>query len=160
MTSIAKLSARPLVSLALFAAALLLLGGCATSTTGPMYMQFKPSEPKLEPTNGRIYLYRTSMLGAAVQPPVKVNDEVVGSSQPRGFFFVDRKPGEYVISTTTEVERKLSLTLEAGQTRYVRLNISIGFFVGHVYPELVDNAAGEREIKACHYTGRRAPQTP
>ena len=152
MTPIAKPPSRPLLSLALFVAALLVLGGCATS--GPTYTEFQPTAPKLDPANGRIYLYRSSVLGAAVQPAVRVNNEVVGAAQPLGFFFVDRKPGEYVISTTTEVERNLSLTLEAGQTRYVRLNISIGFFIGHVYPELVDNDVGEKEIQECHYLGK------
>lgn len=55
--------------------------------------------------------------------------------------------------TSTEVDRSLSLTLEAGQTRYVRLGISFGFFVGHVYPELVDTSVGEEEIKELSYTG-------
>ena len=158
MMPIAKPQSRPLVSLALFVAALLVLGGCATS--GPTYTQFKTTAPKLDPAYGRIYLYRSSVLGAAVQPAVKVNNEVVGAAQPLGFFFVDRKPGEYVISTTTEVERNLSLTLDAGQIRYVRLNISIGFFVGHVYPELVDNVVGEKEMEQCHYMGGGAARTP
>jgi hypothetical protein len=145
-------------SLAVFVATLLALGGCATS--GPTYTEFKPTAPRLDPGSGRIYLYRSSVLGAAVQPAIKVNDDVVGAAQPLGFFYVDRKPGAYEISTTTEVERKLSLTLDAGQTRYVRLNISIGFFVGHVYPELVDNDIGEKEMQECHYTGSTGGRTP
>jgi Protein of unknown function (DUF2846) len=145
-------------SMALFVAMLLVLGGCATS--GPTYTEFKPTAPRLEAGNGRIYLYRASVLGAAVQPAIKVNNDVVGAAQPLGFFYVDRKPGAYEISTTTEVERKLSLTLDAGQTRYVRLNISIGFFVGHVYPELVDNDVGEKEMQECHYTGSTGGSKP
>lgn len=42
---------------------------------------------------------------------------------------------------------------KADQTRYVRLNISLGFFVGHVYPELIEPDIGEKEIQDCHYTG-------
>jgi hypothetical protein len=52
------------------------------------------------------------------------------------------------------VDRKLSLTLDAGQTRYVRLNISMGFFVGHVYPELVNLDVGQKEIHDCRYIGK------
>ena len=29
----------------------------------------------------------------------------------------------------------------------------MGFFVGHVYPELIDSATAEKEIQDCHYTG-------
>ena len=89
----------------------------------------------------------------AVQPEVKINGEVVGKATPNGYFYVDRKPGTYEVTTTTEVERKLSLNLDKDQTRFVRLNISLGFVVGHVYPELVDNNVGEKELQDCHYTG-------
>jgi hypothetical protein len=67
---------------------------------------------------------------------------------------VDRPAGTYKISTATEVDRIVSLTLEAGQVRYVRLEPSFGFFVGHISPELVDEQQGQKEIKNCHYTGK------
>jgi hypothetical protein len=127
-----------------------LMTGCAS---GPKYSQMKASFPAVAQDNGRIFFYRTAMLGAAVQPAVKVNGEEVGTAKPEGFFYVDRPPGNYTVETSTEVKRQLSMNLETNQTRYVRLNISIGFFVGHVYPELIENAAGENEILDCHYTG-------
>src|SRR5439155_23646456 len=66
-----------------------------------------------------------------------------------------RRPplGNYEVETSTEVKRRLSLTLDNNQTRYVRLNMAMGFFVGHVYPELVDDPTGEKEICGCKYTG-------
>lgn len=128
----------------------LLLLGCAT---GKNFAEMRQSIPPLPPDQGRIFIYRTVVLGAAVQPSVKVNGQVVGSAKPQGFFYVDRPPGEYRISTETEVLRTLSLTLEPGQVRYVRLGISIGFFVGHVYPELVEDAVGQSEIADCRYIG-------
>ena len=130
---------------------LLLIGGCAT---GPKYTDVAPNLSKLMPDNGRIYLYRTAVIGTAVQPEIKLNGEVIGKAVPNGFFYVDRKPGNYEIVTSTEVDRKLSLTLEKEQTRYVRLNISLGFFVGHVYPELVEPDVGAKEIQECSYVGQ------
>ena len=129
-----------------------LIGGCAT--TGPKFIELAPSISNLPPDTGRIYLYRTSILGAAIQPQVKLNGEVIGKAVPKGFFYVDREPGNYEIMTSTEVKRKLSLTLDNGQTRYVRLNVSMGFFVGHVYPELVASEEGEKGIQNCRYTGQ------
>ncbi len=130
----------------------LLIGGCATS--GPKFTEFAPNMSTMAPDTGRIYIYRPSSFGAAVRPDVKLNGEVIGEAVSWGFFYVDRKPGNYEILTSTEVDRKLSLTLDKGQSRYVRLNISIGFFVGHVYPELVDNDVGEKEIQDCRFTGQ------
>jgi hypothetical protein len=134
-----------------FFACCLTLAACAS---GPSFSEMSSKIPNLAADGGRIYIYRTTVLGAAVQPSVKVNGDVVGSAVPQGFFYVDRPPGSYKITTSTEVDRDLSLTLEAAQTRYVRLGISIGFFVGHVYPELVDNAEGQSDVSTLHYTGQ------
>lgn len=128
-----------------------LLTGCAS---GPKFDEVAQTLTKASPDTGRIYVYRTAVVGAAVQPEVKLNGEVVGRAKPKGFFVIDRPAGNYEIMTSTEVDRKLSLAVEPGQTRYVRLNISIGFLVGHVYPELVEPSVGEEEIKACSYTGQ------
>ena len=72
---------------------------------------------------------------------------------PAGHFFVDQKPGAYEITTTTEVERKLTLTLDKGQVRYVKLSLGLGFFVGHVYPELIDTDVAVKEIQDLRLVG-------
>ena len=122
--------------------------GCATS--GQKFSEMNLAQTPPPAGQGRILLYRTTVMGAAVQPQIKVNGEAIGKATPRGFYIVDRPPGTYEIVTSTEVTRKLSLLLDPGQTRYVRLNIGMGFFVGHVYPELIDPTAGEKEIQSCH----------
>ncbi|MCP3932818.1 MAG: DUF2846 domain-containing protein [Bacteroidetes bacterium] len=126
------------------------MGGCAS---GPTYLEMAPSIRELPQDTGRVYFYRTSALGAALQPEVKMNNEVVGKATAQGFFYADKEPGKYEIMTSTEVDRKLSFLLEAGQTRYVRFGVSMGFFVGHVYPELVSTEEGQEEIKKCKFIG-------
>ena len=128
------------------------LGGCATS--GSKFSELSPQLSNINPDMGRIYFYRTSVVGAAIQPEVKLNGEGIGKATPNGFFYVDKIPGNYEVMTSTEVDRKLSLTLDGGETRYVRFNISMGFFVGHVYPELVDLDVGTKEIQNCRYIGK------
>ena len=129
------------------------LSGCATS--GAKFSEIASSLSTPGSSEGRIYIYRTALFGAAVQPAVKLNGQVIGSAVPNGFFYVDLPAGDYTIETSTEVNRKLSLVLEPGQVRYVRLNISMGFFVGHVYPELVDTDTGKKEIQSCRYIGEK-----
>ncbi len=48
------------------------LVGCAT---GPKFSEISPSLTETMPNKGRIYIYRTAILGAAVQPEVKLNGE-------------------------------------------------------------------------------------
>jgi hypothetical protein len=51
------------------------------------------------------------------------------------------------VSTTTELKKSLTFHLDPGQTRYVRLDVSMGLMVGHIYPELVDDAKATEELK-------------
>jgi hypothetical protein len=132
-------------------ASFLFVQGCAS---GPAYSQMQGSIPPVPADKGRIYFFRPSIVGAAVQPAVRLDGVEVGTAKPKGFFYVDAAPGNHVIETTTEVSRQLSLTLDKGQTRYVQLSISIGFAVGHVYPKLVDNAEGQKGVEECKYTGK------
>ncbi len=129
-----------------------LVSACAS---GPKFSEIQSSIPSLKPDQGRIYFFRSSsMLGAAIQPSILLNGAVVGDSQPGGFFFVDQAPGAKEVSTSTEVEKKLTFTLELGQTRYVRTVIGFGIVAGRVYPELVDNATGEKEVAEASYIGK------
>jgi len=82
-----------------------------------------------------------------------LNGQKVGKAVPNGFFYVDRPAGNYQVVTETEVEKKLTFTLEPGQVRYVRLDISMGFFVGHVYGLLVDETKAKSEIASMNYIG-------
>lgn len=130
----------------------LLLASCVA--TGPKYHMLEAQLPPLKPGDGRVYFYRAQrFFGAAVTANIQVNGEVVGRSTPGGFFFVDLPPGDYEVSTTTEVERHLTFTLRAGEVRYVRTTVSMGVLWGRVYPDLVANDEGEKEIRDLAYTG-------
>ena len=134
----------------------LIMISCASS--GPTYTEMVGQVPPLSGDNGRVYIYRTSVLGAAIQPAVELNGQSVGKAVPLGFFYVDCPPGNHRIATSTEVDRELTFTLDKGEVRYVRLDVSMGFFVGHVYPDLIEEEEAVEEIGSCHYIGVHAPQ--
>lgn len=131
-------------------AAAIFVAGCAT---GPKYDEVASSIPTLKAGEGRVYFYRTSALGAAIQPTINLNGSPVGTSQPSGFFFVDRPAGNYEVLMGTEVERKLTFTLEPGQERFVRTSITFGLLVGRPLAELVDPKEARGEISSLSYTG-------
>jgi hypothetical protein len=134
----------------------ILLSGCAS---GPGYRTVAYTFPPLNPEQGRIFFYRSgSMVGSAVQPHVMLNKQAVGRAKPGGFFYVDRPPGNYEVDCYTEMKSALSFVLAKGETRYVRLQISMGIAVGHVNPELVDLAVGQKQIQHCRYTGPESNQ--
>jgi len=125
------------------AALLLPLSGCAT---GAKYTEVASTLPPLAPSQGRIYFYRPSALGTAVQPAINLNGQKVGTAKPHGFYFVDRAPVFFKVTAATETEKKLTFTLEPNQERFVRLRIQMGVMVGRIVPELVDKADAEREL--------------
>lgn len=129
----------------LFAATpLLLLSGCAT---GPKYTEVVSTIPSLAPSQGRIYFYRPSAFGLALQPDINLNGQKVGTAKPYGFYFVDRAPGTYDVTAAAETDKKLTFTLEPRQERFVRLKFQMGVFVGRIMQELVDKAEAEGELK-------------
>ena len=135
---------------ALACAIALLASGCAS---GPKFAEVKSAIPTQKANEGRVYVYRNSSFGAAVQPNVMVNDRPAGESQAMGFFFVDLPPGPVKVATSTETEHQLTFKLDAGQVRYVRTDVHFGLFVGRIQPQLIDNAVGAKEIEECSYTG-------
>jgi hypothetical protein len=139
-------------SLLAFAAITFLATGCAT---GMKHSEVAAKMPGLKDGEGRVYFYRSSsMFGAAVQPDIKMNGEAVGTSQPGGFFFIDRPAGTYQVSAATEVERSLSLSLAPKEVKYVRSSPAFGVLVGRVQFELVEPTQAEKELTDLAYTGK------
>jgi len=130
--------------------AVLTFVACAS---GVKYTEMNPSTMPKNPASGRIFFYRTSLLGAALRADIQLNGTRVGESVAQGFFYVDRTPGNYEVLTSTEVDRKVTFVLEKGKTRFIKFSVNMGFFVGHVYGELVDTSVGMEEIKDYKYAG-------
>lgn len=126
------------------------VSGCAS---GPKYSEIKNSIPALDPEQGRIFFYRPSAIGAAIQPNILVNGSVVGEMVPLGFFYVDRSPGNYVVTARTESEATLQLTLQPSQTQYVKGSISLGILVGRPNLSLVDQTNALIEMQDLGYAG-------
>lgn len=135
----------------LLAALAACLVGC--SATGPRYSEMAESLPSLGENAGRIYFYRDSILGAAVQPEVTVNGQVVGKSQPRSFFFIDRPAGTYRASARTEAEGSIDIVLLARQTAYIEMSINMGFLIGRPAFERVAESEGRKALPSLAYGG-------
>jgi hypothetical protein len=128
-----------------------LVSGCAT---GPRYAEVGESIAPLAAGEGRIYFFRSNSLwGFAIQPDIRLNDVVVGSSKPGGFFYVDRPAGSYIGAATTETEKTLSFVLAAGETKYIRTSLGSGVLVGRIILDLEDPSKAQTEIESLSFTG-------
>lgn len=145
---------RTFLKLAAAAAVAAVLSGCAT---GVKYQDMANTIPAVKPNQGRVYFFRSSsMMGAAIQPEIRLDGQVVGESKPGGFFFVDKTPGNYLASASTETEKTLSFTLAAGETKYVRTSPSFGLLVGRIVVELETPDKAQAELPSLSFTGTPA----
>ncbi|CAA2108666.1 DUF2846 domain-containing protein [Variovorax paradoxus] len=125
------------------------LFGCAAS--GPRFSEMAGSMPSLGENEGRIYFYRNSIMGAALQPEVTVNGQVVGKSRPNSFFYIDRPAGTYRASARTEAEATIDVVLRPKQTAYVLMSMNFGIAVGRPGFERVSEAEGRQELQSLAY---------
>ena len=126
----------------------------AACASGPKLSEVASGFPGIKAGEGRVYFYRSnSMFGAALQPTIYMNGKAVGTSKPGGFFYADVPAGNVEVTTGTEVEKKATFVIAAGETRYIRTTTGLGILVGRVYPEIVDNRTGQEEMKSSSYTG-------
>jgi uncharacterized protein DUF2846 len=130
-----------------FVAAALVVLSIAACATGPSLKEQAAAVPALGAGQGRIYFYRTSVVGGAYQPDVLLSGQKVGDAKPRGVFFRDVAPGKYSV-TTTMTSQVVNFDVAAGEKKYVKLSYSFGF---NIYPELVDPATGEAESSGLTY---------
>jgi hypothetical protein len=129
----------------------LTLTGCASGTK---HKDMVAGIPAMQPDAGRVYFYRSSsLMGAALQPPIKLNGAVVGESKPGGFFFVDSRAGHQEVVCTTKVDKKLTFMLSKGEIKYVKTSIGFGVLVGRVVPELVSAEEAAKDLPELSFTG-------
>jgi Protein of unknown function (DUF2846) len=125
----------------------------ASAADSQTYAVLHASEPPIADGQGRFYFYREGgFVGAALQPSVYINGETTGArAKPGDYFYIDRPAGSYEITTTTEKKEAVTATVAAGQSLYIRFDVSMGFLVGHVSPSIIDPQQALGEIKDCDY---------
>lgn len=145
---------RTFLKIAAAAACAAVLAGCAT---GAKYSEVASTIPAVKADQARVYFFRSSsMMGAAIQPEIRLDGKVVGESKPGGFFYADAAPGSHVASVSTETEKTLTFTLAAGETKYVRQSIGFGVAMGRVVLDLETPEKAKAELNDLAYTGAPA----
>jgi hypothetical protein len=126
---------------------LITLSGC--SAKGP---QFQSIEQPIE-GESNIYIFRTGILGQAVQPDIhhldkQTNiDSVIGSVKPDGYILSKVKPGKHLYWAKTEARNEVEIVTKKNEIYCIEHYIGMGFFVGHPQFEIVDMEKCKKELK-------------
>jgi len=131
----------------------LLALGLSACASGESLTESAQRIPAVQKNEGRIVVYRKTVLGAAVQPKVLVNGVETDKCQPKKVFFVDVAPGKNVLTAQTENKASLEVDVKAGQTAYVECTIGFGFFIGHVYLKPANAAKAAEDTKSIKFGG-------
>lgn len=128
-----------------------LLSGCASGKT---ISESKEAVAPIPDGMDRVVVYRTGMLGAAIQPTISVDGAKKGTCKPNGAFLADVPPGDRVVTATTEVTRETMVHVTSGQASYVRCSIGMGFIVGQPQLEVISPNTGKLESDKLVLTGK------
>ena len=131
--------------------AALLVSACAS---GPTVSESPEARKAAAPGKTRIIIYRSSVIGAAVQPAIKVDGRKTGSCEPNGVFFVDVRPGKHEVSASTEVTKTITVDTRRSRTVYVECSIGIGVLVGRPHLAKVPSNTGKRKIAKLAFGGK------
>ena len=116
--------------------------------------------PALATGTGRIIIYRDAILSPQKQPAIKLNDDEIGPTKARSFFYVDRVPGNYIVTITGETAAPVNVTLDKNKTVYVRINVHSTPVSSELYPSIVDTSTAIRELTSCNHTAPEASASP
>ncbi|EXF43094.1 hypothetical protein BAY1663_04481 [Pseudomonas sp. BAY1663] len=125
-----------------------LLAGCASV---PMEPADKDQTFKAFPTppqdQAGLYIFRDSSMGPALKKTLKIDDEVIGETATKTYFYRLVSPGSHTLATESEFsDNAISLNAEAGKNHYVRQSIKLGLFVGGAKLEEVSESEGQKGV--------------
>ena len=139
---------RRLILVLLSFAALMALTACVAPPGGSQSALTLPPPPAGQ---GRVFIYRLSDLtGAWNQPAVTMNGRPAGQAIPGRYSYYDVPPGNYVVRTASDPDRRAVFTIAPGARHYVRLTHVFAGIV-QVYPELVSEFEGRTELQGLSY---------
>lgn len=131
--------------------ALLLIAACASGVPVAESSVAKEAVPE---GMSRIAVYRTSILGLAIQPKVNVDGVDTGRCTPNGVFYVEVKPGQHTVSATTEVTKTSYVSVAAGETAYIRCSIGFGLIAGQPKLDVVETSIGQADTQQLKVMGK------
>ena len=132
-----------------------LLSGCASGPTGGEALT-----ANIGPSVSRLVIYRSSVVGFAIQPDYVVDGRVIAGSQPAGFVACDLSPGRHEVAVanlplTTNLfghgSEKMSVDLRAGSTSYLSAEPQMGIVTpGQITLVQVTENQGRSDVAGLH----------
>jgi len=103
----------------LFSAFSVVALGLSACATGDSLAQASASIPTVSQGKSRLVVYRTEIIGAAIQPKISIDGSETDTCQPNKVFYVDVPAGRHTLTAKTEVTETLVVDASAGASTYI-----------------------------------------
>jgi hypothetical protein len=133
-------------------AACALLSACASVPLAPKEKDVAAktfTKPQNDKAN--LYIFRNCFVGQALKKSVFIDNQVIGESANKVYFFKQLAPGTHKISTESEFgNNDLEISLAGGQQYFVEQYIKMGAFKGGANLRVVSDSEGRKAIADCN----------
>ena len=137
------------LALLVLALSVMFFSGCSTVPLEPKEMSESAKSFNSPPQNkAGLYVYRDSFVGQALKKDIWVDNECLGKTSNKVFFYktIDGNQ-EHKLSTESEFSaNSLSLKTQSGKNYFVRQYIKMGVFVGGANLEIVEAEKAKEAI--------------
>ncbi len=129
------------------------LSALATTQAGEFYTKHKGDKRRAEPAADMalVYVFRPASMGAAIKTWTFADDQLIGVSRAKGYYFEQVPAGKHVIWSKAENTSAMELELEAGETYYFKTAIRLGLGKARVALVQIDPIQAEKFFKKCSY---------
>jgi len=134
-------------ALALFIAALALVG-CAQVPRASMTEEAKAKQFAPQAETASLYIFRDEIFGGAISMPVNLNNQNLGYTGPKSFFYLNVAPGRYTIESMAENQASLSIDVQAARNYFVWQEVKMGLFQARSNLTQTDDARGRQGVLA------------
>jgi hypothetical protein len=134
-------------ALALLIATMALVG-CANVPKGTVQQDLAAKQFTPQAETASLYIYRDEIFGAAVPMTVTVNNQHIGQSGPKSYFYLNVAPGQYNIESVAENTASVTLDVEAAKNYFVWQEVKMGFAVARTHLTHMDEVAGRKGVMA------------
>jgi len=134
-------------------ATVVLLVAVGVTLAGEYYVKHKGEQRKGEATDemGLVYVFRPATLGAAIRTWAFADDQLIGVSKAKGYYFAQVPEGKRVIWSKAENTSALNVEIEAGETYYFKQAIRMGFGKARVKMIRIDENEAQEYFQKCSF---------
>ena len=147
-------SVEPVVARAVQLALALVLLGVPAASAEEYYTKHKGDKRQVEVRDDMalVYVFRPASIGAAIKTWTFADDQLIGLSRAKGFYFAYVPPGKYTVWSKAENTSGLDRELAAGEKYFFKTAIRMGFGKARVKLAQIDEAEAQKYFGKCSFT--------